>query len=237
MTPPEPATASPPAVIHRHLPASQTNLLTPGLNPPTAEGHLTGRAATLSNCSSERSWNDSWNGPLAGRGVMGALRAIHWAICAGRARGAAERASFNPWVQGSIPWRPTSGYIAFGPASRGRVSWKGWLVRAFPALYDGRSERSRRATTERLLARRRVRRGRSADRQGDLPQDDREDRAGGAGQARAAVRGHLIYVTDGSPVSAGLSRQLCVDSPVSRRLMLSIMAQKIMVRERSGSVS
>ena len=34
-------------------------------------------------------------------------------ICAGQARAAAERASFNPLVQGSTPWRLTCGFDSF----------------------------------------------------------------------------------------------------------------------------
>ncbi len=51
------------------------------------------------------------------------------------------------------------------------------------------------------------------------------------------LRGRLIQVRSGSPVSVGSSRQVWVDSSVSRRPMLSIMDQWIMVRERSGIVS
>src|SRR6266704_6547838 len=47
------------------------------------------------------------------------------------------------------------------------------------------------------------------------------------------VRGRLSYTGVGSPVSAEVSRQVRVLSPVSRRLMLSIIAQWTIVTERS----
>src|SRR6266540_3857406 len=61
-------------------------------------------------------------------GAMGALRAVGWAVCAGSARGAAERASFSPLVQGSIPWRPTRASDSLGltqapSASLGDECW------------------------------------------------------------------------------------------------------------------
>ena len=41
--------------------------------------------------------------------IRAAIAAGHRDISAVRALGAARLASLNPWVQGSIPWRPTSG--------------------------------------------------------------------------------------------------------------------------------
>jgi len=40
-------------------------------------------------------------------GAMGVLMVLACAICAGRAITAWRRATFNPLVQGSTPWRPT----------------------------------------------------------------------------------------------------------------------------------
>lgn len=54
---------------------------------------------------------------------------------------------------------------------------------------------------------------------------------------RGGVRGRLIYDHVGMTVCVVSSRQDRVVSPVSRRDMLSIIAQWIIVRERVGSVS
>jgi hypothetical protein len=52
-------------------------------------------------------WNDSWNEHQRKLCATGAFRALRRDICAGRALLAPQRSSFNPWVQGSSPWRPT----------------------------------------------------------------------------------------------------------------------------------
>jgi hypothetical protein len=54
------------------------------------------------------SWNDSWDEHRPCPCAMCAFRASTRGICAGRTPGAAGRPTFNPWVLGSSPRRPTS---------------------------------------------------------------------------------------------------------------------------------
>jgi len=58
-----------------------------------------------------RPWDHSWDEAVVHTRAYSAFRAQGERVCAGRAPGARERASFNPWVQGSAPWRPTSKLI------------------------------------------------------------------------------------------------------------------------------
>jgi len=52
-------------------------------------------------------WDDSWDERRPHPCAMCAFRASACGVRAGRTPGAAEQPSFNPWVQGSSPWRPT----------------------------------------------------------------------------------------------------------------------------------
>jgi hypothetical protein len=55
------------------------------------------------------SWNGSWNEYQPHCCALGASLAYSWDVGAGWAFAAPQRSSFNPWVQGSSPWRPTNG--------------------------------------------------------------------------------------------------------------------------------
>src|SRR5262249_12861587 len=54
-----------------------------------------------------RLWDDSCAEGRPYPCAMCAFCAPACGICAGRTPGAAKQPTFNPWVQGSSPWRPT----------------------------------------------------------------------------------------------------------------------------------
>ena|SRR5436190_11425439 len=53
-------------------------------------------------------WDDSWDERRPYPCAMCAFRAPACDICAGRTPGAAKQPTFNPWVLGSSPRRPTN---------------------------------------------------------------------------------------------------------------------------------
>jgi len=58
-------------------------------------------------------WNDSWNEHQQTPRATCAFRAYSPDIGAGSALGAVQRSSFNPWVPGSSPGRPTCSELGF----------------------------------------------------------------------------------------------------------------------------
>ena len=121
---------------------------------------------------------------------MSAITAEAGGIRAGSALGALGRATFNPLVQGSTPWRPTRQCIVsdLGPVDRfvDRCQWSD-----VPSFHGKVPSRTHRATPERFLAREGLRRDRPTDGPRDPAAEDMQDRTGSADRARQAARAGL----------------------------------------------